>query len=76
MEDDETNAAGPENLKEKLAGIGQKLIGEAEMIGGILSADPNLAGEGEFNLEVGEVRQEVAEDLGKGETSNEEKSVA
>lgn len=71
MEDKEIEAAEQENLKEKLAGIGQKIIGEAELIGGILSADPITAGEGEFNLEVGELRQEVAEELEKTDSQDE-----
>lgn len=71
MEEKEIEAAEPEQLKEKLAGIGQKIIGEAELIGGILSADPNIAGEGEFNLEVGELRQEVAEELEKTDAPGE-----
>jgi len=37
------------------------------LIGGILSADPNIAGEGEFNLEVGDLRQDIAEELEKSE---------
>ncbi|HMO79636.1 MAG TPA: hypothetical protein PKD24_02485 [Pyrinomonadaceae bacterium] len=53
----------PEGLADKLSGLGQKIIGEVEMIGGILTADPNTAAEGEFNLEVGELRSEVEEDL-------------
>lgn len=51
------------SLKEKISGLGQKIIGEVEMIGGILTADPNTAAEGEFNLEVGEIREELEEDL-------------
>jgi uncharacterized protein YjbJ (UPF0337 family) len=51
------------SLKEKISGLGQKIIGEVEMIGGILTADPNTAAEGEFNLEVGEIREELQEDL-------------
>lgn len=50
-------------LKDKISGLGQKIIGEVEIIGGILTADPNTAAEGEFNLEVGELREEVEEDL-------------
>lgn len=55
-------------LAEKISGLGQKIIGEVEMIGGILTADPNTAAEGEFNLEVGDLRGEIEEELeaGKG----------
>lgn len=50
-------------IADKISGLGQKIIGEVEMIGGILTADPNTAAEGEFNIEVGELREEVEEDL-------------
>jgi uncharacterized protein YjbJ (UPF0337 family) len=73
----------PENekhtIKEKITGLGQKIIGEIESIGGILTGDPNTAAEGEFNVEVGTVREEIEEDLeeegkkrkqGEGETGD------
>jgi len=59
-------------LKEKIGGLGQKIIGEIETIGGILTGDPNTAAEGEFNLEVGDVRGEVEDELEAGRTSGEE----
>lgn len=49
-----------------LSGLGQKIIGEIESIGGILTGDPNTAAEGEFNVEVGTVREEVEDDLAEG----------
>jgi hypothetical protein len=52
-----------DGLVDKLGAIGQKLIGEVEMIGGILTADPNTTAEGEFNLEVGELRSEIEDGL-------------
>jgi uncharacterized protein YjbJ (UPF0337 family) len=55
-------------IKEKIGGLGQKIIGEIETIGGILTGDPNTAAEGEFNVEVGEIREEIEEDLEQGET--------
>lgn len=67
MESNESKPAEETTLKEKIAGLGQKIIGEAELIGGILSADPNIAGEGEFNLEVGDLRQDIAEELDKSD---------
>lgn len=67
---DEATPQEDKSLREKIAGLGQKIIGEAELIGGILSADPNIAGEGEFNLEVGDLRQEVAEELEKSDAPN------
>ena len=50
-------------LADSITGLGQKIIGEIESIGGILTGDPVTAAEGEFNVEVGEVREEVEEDL-------------
>lgn len=58
--------SGTGGLKEKIGGLGQKIIGEIETIGGILTGDPNTAAEGEFNLEVGDVRGEIEEELDEG----------
>ena len=55
-------------LKDKISGLGQKIIGEIESVGGILTADPVTAAEGEFNVEVGTVREEL-EDAGGGDDS-------
>jgi hypothetical protein len=57
-------------IKEHIGGIGQRIIGEIERIGGILTADPNTAAEGEFNVEVGELRDETEEDLEASEPPN------
>lgn len=54
-------------IAENITGLGQKIIGGIEEIGGILTGDPNTAAEGEFNLEVGDVREEVEEDLEESE---------
>lgn len=53
-------------IADKITGLGQKIIGGIEEIGGILTGDPVTAAEGEFNVEVGEVREEVEEDLQEG----------
>lgn len=50
-------------IADRITGMGQKIIGEVEMIGGILTGDPNTAAEGEFNVEVGDAREELEEDL-------------
>ena len=50
-------------LADNITGLGQKIIGGLEEIGGILTGDPVTAAEGEFNVEVGEVREDVEEDL-------------
>jgi len=51
------------SLKQKIPGLGQYLIGELETIGGVLSGDPLAQAEGEFNVEVGTVREEIEDDL-------------
>ena len=55
-------------LNEKISGLGQKIIGEIETIGGVLTGDPNTQAEGEFNVEVGDIREELEEndDLKRG----------
>jgi hypothetical protein len=52
-------------LKEKISGIGQVVIGQIETIGGVITADPTTQAEGEFNVEVGTIREEIEEDLDK-----------
>jgi uncharacterized protein YjbJ (UPF0337 family) len=54
-------------IKDKITGLGQKIIGEIESIGGILTGDPNTAAEGEFNVEVGDIREDLEEDLEEGD---------
>ena len=46
-------------LKDHVSGLGQKIIGEVEEIGGVLTADPTTQAEGEFNVEVGDIREEL-----------------
>jgi uncharacterized protein YjbJ (UPF0337 family) len=62
----------PENEKEetteeatdgKLSGFSQFIVGELETIGGVLTGDPLTQAEGEFNVEVGTVREDIEEDL-------------
>jgi uncharacterized protein YjbJ (UPF0337 family) len=50
-------------LKEKITGLGQKIIGEIEEFGGVLTGDPLTQAEGEFNVEVGTIREDL-EDAG------------
>lgn len=59
MSQQEKDTAG--TLKEKITGLGQKIIGEIEEVGGALTGDPNTVAEGEFNVEVGEIREEIEE---------------
>ena len=51
---------------DKIGGLGQKIIGEIETIGGVLTGDPTTQAEGEFNVEVGTVREEIEDDLEEG----------
>jgi len=46
-------------LKDKITGLGQKIIGEIEEVGGALTGDPTTQAEGQFNVEVGEIREEL-----------------
>lgn len=55
------------SLKDSITGLGQKIIGEIETIGGVLTGDPNTQAEGEFNVEVGTVREELEDAATEGE---------
>jgi len=48
-------------LKDSITGLGQKIIGEIESLAGVVNADPLAQAEGEFNVEVGTVREELEE---------------
>lgn len=50
-------------LKESISGLGQVIIGEIESLAGVINADPLAQAEGEFNIEVGRVREGLEEDL-------------
>ena len=58
-----------ENQKKdgKLSGFSQFIVGEIETIGGVLTGDPLTQAEGEFNVEVGTVREEIEDELKEGE---------
>lgn len=59
-----SRSATEENLK----GIGQEILGDLEIIGGMLTGDPGATAEGKFNAGVGEVRHEASDALeGKDE---------
>ena len=51
------------NIKDRITGLGQKIIGEIEEFAGVINADPLAQAEGEFNVEVGTVREDL-EDSG------------
>jgi hypothetical protein len=56
-----------EGLGGKISGAAQFIIGEIETIGGVLTADPITQAEGEYNVEVGTVREEIEADLEQSE---------
>jgi uncharacterized protein YjbJ (UPF0337 family) len=61
MAENENQANDNERSGGKVRGIVQKIIGEIEEIGGALTGDPTTQAEGQFNVEVGEIREELAE---------------
>ena len=60
-----TENEGEENqkhgLKDSITGFGQKIIGEIESLAGVVNADPLAQAEGEFNVEVGTIRDDLEE---------------
>lgn len=62
MSENENEQEKGHGLKDRVSGLGQKIIGEIETIGGVLTGDPNTQAEGEFNVEVGTVREELEEE--------------
>jgi uncharacterized protein YjbJ (UPF0337 family) len=56
-----------QGLAEKIPGVGQKIIGEIELIGGALTGDPTTVAEGELNLEIGDVREELDDEMDETE---------
>lgn len=76
MENDveKDDAEEPEKKHEsKLSGFSQFIVGELETIGGVLTGDPLTQAEGEFNVEVGTVREELEDDLAEGSLDRQEK---
>jgi uncharacterized protein YjbJ (UPF0337 family) len=66
---------GPETeekhgLKDHISGLGQKIIGEIEELGGVLTGDPTTQAEGEFNVEVGDIRDELEAELDDSEPTD------
>jgi len=53
----------------KVSGAFQKIIGEIEEVGGMLTGDPNTIAEGEFNQEVGDIREDLQEDVATGDSA-------
>ena len=55
-------------FKENITGLGQKIIGEIESLAGVINADPLAQAEGEFNVEVGEIREDLEDNGVEEET--------
>jgi uncharacterized protein YjbJ (UPF0337 family) len=55
--------------KGKISGLSQFVVGELETIGGVLTGDPLTQAEGEFNVEVGTVREEIEDDIESSESN-------
>lgn len=56
------NETNDSSTADKISGTVQKIIGEIETLAGVINADPLAQAEGEFNVEVGEIREELEED--------------
>jgi hypothetical protein len=56
-----------QGIKESITGLGQKIIGEIETLAGVINADPLAQAEGEFNVEVGTVREGLEETIEEDE---------
>jgi hypothetical protein len=57
-------------VKKNITGLGQKILGEIEELAGVVNADPLAQEEGEFNVEVGTIRDDLEE---QGIEKDEEK---
>jgi hypothetical protein len=58
--------------KENLKGAGQRILGNLEIIGGIITGDPITTAEGEFNDSVGKAHQDTARVLTETEQERED----
>ncbi|MGH9821402.1 MAG: hypothetical protein ACRD43_14645 [Pyrinomonadaceae bacterium] len=59
-----------DHLKDKIKGAAQAILGEIEELAGVVNADPLAQAEGEYNVEVGTVREDAADALDKREKKN------
>jgi len=63
MVENEGDTDHKHGILENISGLGQAIIGEIETLAGVINADPLAQAEGEFNVEVGTIREEIEEDL-------------
>ena len=68
--EEEVEKRDEHGVRRVVSGFGQKVIGAVEEVGGILTGDPNTTAEGEFNIEVGDVREDIEEGLEESEEAN------
>ena len=61
MEENDQEKEQKHSLKDSITGFGQKIIGEIETLAGVVNADPLAQAEGEFNVEVGTIREDLKE---------------
>ena len=57
MAENEVENDQKHSFKDSISGLGQKIIGEIESLAGVVNADPLAQAEGEFNVEVGTIRE-------------------
>jgi len=65
MSDTDPDTDEKHGLKDHISGLGQKIIGEVEEIGGALTGDPTTQAEGQFNVEVGDIREDLESEVGE-----------
>lgn len=63
MNDPEEKAEEKHGIIDSISGLGQAIIGEIETFAGVINADPLAQAEGEYNVEIGTIREEIEEDL-------------
>ena len=63
MAENEVETDQKHGIIDKIGGLGQAIIGEIETLAGVINADPLAQAEGEYNVEVGTIREEIEEDL-------------
>lgn len=69
MQQEEINETEETSLADSISGTMQKIIGDIEVVGGVLTGDPITQAEGHFNEEVGEIREEIEEQQDDDATS-------
>lgn len=67
MAENEGETDQKHGIIDKIGGLGQAIIGEIETLAGVINADPLAQAEGEYNVEVGTIREEIEGDLEKQE---------